>query len=220
MILAPSILSADFLNLARDILDLQKAGADYIHIDIMDAVFTKYATWGPPTVKAIRKITNLTLDVHLMIDKPERIMDQYLASGADIITIHPEATNFLRRTLLNIRKAGKKAGVALKLESSTELIKNSLDLIDQVLLLCCDEGLGGEPFNALALNKIDQVVKMRQENNLDFKIEVDGGINYQTGRMCLDHGADILVSGSYIFKGGLEEKITELKALVKNNILF
>lgn len=211
MLVSPSILSANFLNLERDVQRLESAGADLIHIDIMDGVFVANTTWGPTTISAIRKITSLPLDVHLMIDKPERLIDDYLKTKADIIIIHPESTMFLRKNLLKIKNYGAKAGVALKLETPTHIIKNCLDLVNTVLFLTCDEGFGGQAFHPLSLKKITQVAKWRSEQNLNFKIEVDGGINSKTGKLCKEAGADILVAGSYVFKQEMKTAIAQLK---------
>ncbi|MFC3780661.1 ribulose-phosphate 3-epimerase [Bacillus chungangensis] len=211
MIVSPSILSADFLNLERDIKRLESADANFIHIDIMDGVFVDNITWGPSTVSEIRKITSLTLDVHLMVNKPERIIDEYIKTKANIITIHPESTIFLRKTLLQIKNSGLKAGLALKLETPINAIENCLDLIDVVLLLTCDEGFGGMDFHPLSLEKISLLSKWRRDQGLDFKIEVDGGVNLETGKLCKEAGADILVSGSYIFKRDMKKAINLLK---------
>ncbi|MDQ0177281.1 ribulose-phosphate 3-epimerase [Bacillus chungangensis] len=211
VIVSPSILSADFLNLERDIKRLESADANFIHIDIMDGVFVDNITWGPSTVSEIRKITSLTLDVHLMVNKPERIIDEYIKTKANIITIHPESTIFLRKTLLQIKNSGLKAGLALKLETPINAIENCLDLIDVVLLLTCDEGFGGMDFHPLSLEKISLLSKWRRDQGLDFKIEVDGGVNLETGKLCKEAGADILVSGSYIFKRDMKKAINLLK---------
>lgn len=211
VLIAPSILSANFLNLERDIKRLEEARADLIHIDIMDGLFVANPTWGPSTISAIRQITSLPLDIHLMIDQPERLITDYLKTKADMLIIHPESTVFLRKTLLRIKDFGAKAGVALKLETPTNLIEHCLDLVDTVLLLTCDEGFGGQAFHPLSLEKIAQVDKWRKDQNLDFKIEVDGGIQPDTGKLCKDAGADILVAGSYVFKHDMNIAMEKLR---------
>ncbi|WP_203247276.1 ribulose-phosphate 3-epimerase [Sporosarcina beigongshangi] len=211
MFISPSILNADYLNLESDIKQLENAGADAIHIDIMDGRFVEPTTWGATTVSAIRKITALPLEIHLMIDEPERSINEYVETGADVIMIHPESTVFLRKTLLAIKQANRKAGIALKLETRVDVILHCLDLLDVVLLLTCDEGFGGQPFHTMALNKISQVAKLREVHQLDYSIEVDGGIGLETGKLCKTAGADILVSGSYIFNQDKTKAIHSLK---------
>jgi len=211
VLISSSILSADFLNLERDINRLEMAGTDLVHIDIMDGKFVKNITWGPSTIASIRQITSLPLDVHLMIDQPELMIDKYLKTKADIITIHPESTVYLRKLIKMIKNNGLKAGVALKLETPIQSIENCLDLLDVVLFLTCDEGFGGQTFNKLSLEKISQVAQWRQNKNFNFKIEVDGGICPKTGKMCKENGADILVAGSYIFRQDISTAISRLK---------
>ncbi|MFD1414442.1 ribulose-phosphate 3-epimerase [Oceanobacillus jeddahense] len=214
MIVSPSILNADYLNLERDIKQLERAGADAIHIDIMDGRFVQNITWGPPTVSAIRKVTNLPLEVHLMIDKPEYNIKHYLEAGADIIIIHQESTIFLRKNLQAIKQAKVQAGVALKLETPVETIVHCLDLIDVVLLITCDEGFGGQVFHPQALYKISQIVKLREMRHLNFSIEVDGGIGIETGKQCKEAGAGRLVAGSFVFNHRKKnEAIQALKSL-------
>lgn len=213
MFVSPSILNADYLNLERDIKLLEKAGADAIHIDIMDGRFVEYTTWGSATISAIRNVTTLPLEVHLMVEEPERSIKEYVETGADTIIIHPESTVSLRRTLLYIKRANVKAGIALKLETSVDAILHCLDLLDVVLLLTCDEGFGGQPFQMTSINKIYQVAELRRLHQLNLSIIVDGGIGLDTGKLCKEAGADVLVAGSYIFNQDKTKAIQSLKNL-------
>lgn len=211
MFISPSILNADCLNLEREIKELEKAGADSIHIDVMDGRFVKYVTWGPSMISAIRKVTSLPLEVHLMIEEPEHSIKEYVGTGADTIMVHPESTKSLRRNLLQIKEANVKAGIALKLETPVEQVLHCLDLVDVVLLLTCDEGYGGQPFRMFAIDKISQVAEIRKRHRLDFPIIVDGGIGIETGKLCKEAGANVLVSGSYIFNHDKKAAIQALK---------
>lgn len=199
MKISPSILSADYLNLERDIRALEEAAADTIHIDIMDGKFVKNTTWGPPTVSAIRNITKLPLEAHLMICNPEHQIEEYINTGVDVIFIHPESTVHLRRILQLIKQHNIKVGVALKLETPVDVLQCCFDVIDVVLLLTCDDGFGGQPFQPLALQKITQLKDLQKANQVNFEIEVDGGIGIGSGQMCKNVGADVLVAGSFIF---------------------
>lgn len=211
MIISPSILNADYVNLENEINQLEKAGANAIHIDIMDGRFVQPITWGPTTVSAIEKVTSLPLEIHLMVDEPERNIEAYINAKPDSIMIHPESTVFLRKILLLIKQAGIRAGIALKLETPSDVILNCLDLLDVVLVVSCDEGFGGQPFHSLALDKISFLNKIRSDHQMNFAIEVDGGIDLKTAKQSKNAGADILVAGSYIFKNNKYEAIHALK---------
>src|SRR5699024_6496336 len=211
MLVSPSILNADYMNLEKDIKRIDKAGADRLHIDIMDGRFVRNITWGPPTVSAIKKITNLPIDIHLMVSEPERFIDDYIELDVNCVLIHPESTYFLRKVLLEIKDKGILAGVALKLETSVDQIMYALELVDEVLLLSSDEGFGGGEFQSLVLKKVSYLKRLRRSENLNFKNQIDGGINLKTAERAKKMGIDIIVSGSYVIKN--EVAIKKLKQL-------
>ncbi|HLR41745.1 MAG TPA: ribulose-phosphate 3-epimerase [Pseudogracilibacillus sp.] len=213
MLISPSILNADYLNLERDIKQLEIAGADSIHVDIMDGKFVKNITWGPPTVAAMKQITSLPIDVHLMVCEPELNIEDYIRQDVSSIFIHPESTIFLRKNLLAIKEAGLKSGVALKLETPTDQIIYCLELVDVVLLLSCDEGFGGGSFQNFVIDKVSALKTMRTQYGLNYKIMMDGGINLETGKLSKNAGADILVAGSYILNADKKIAIENLKNL-------
>ena len=196
---APSILSADFSILSEEIRSIEIAGADMIHIDVMDGHFVPNMTIGPLVVEAIRPITSVCLDVHLMIESPENFIPMFAKAGADILSIHPEATHHLHRALYMIKEHGARAAVALNPATSLSTIENVLADIDMVLLMSVNPGFGGQDFIPSSLQKIKQLKQMIGERGLDIHIEVDGGINEVTGKQVAAAGADILVAGSYIF---------------------
>lgn len=199
MKIAPSILSADFANLQRDIEIVEKNGADLIHIDAMDGQFVPNITLGPNVVSAIRKVTDLTLDVHLMIEQPERYIDAFAQAGADIITVHVEATKHLHRALQQIKQTGKKCGVVINPATPVSAIEMVLGDVDMVLVMTVNPGFGGQSFIPMTLEKIKQLVALRQQHQYNFLIEVDGGINDKTAKLCREAGVDIAVAGSYIY---------------------
>ncbi|GAA0612653.1 ribulose-phosphate 3-epimerase [Virgibacillus siamensis] len=198
--IAPSILSADFAILGQEIRDVEQGGADYIHVDVMDGHFVPNITIGPLIVEAIKPVTKLPLDVHLMIENPDAYIQQFAAAGASIITVHQEACVHLHRTLQLIKKSGVKPGVVLNPATPAEMIKEVLRDVDLVLIMTVNPGFGGQSFIHQAVNKIEKIAEWRKELGLSFEIEVDGGVNTETAKLCTDAGADVLVAGSAVFK--------------------
>jgi ribulose-phosphate 3-epimerase len=198
--ISPSILSADFSQLGTEIKRLEEGGADMIHVDVMDGHFVPNLTIGPPVIKALRKHCSLKFDVHLMISPVHKYIKAYADAGADIITIHPEATQNLRESIKTIKDLKKKVGVSLNPESKIELITEFLDQIDLVLIMSVNPGFGGQKFMPEVLDKIKQLKKIQREKNLNFDIEIDGGINFENCKIAIDAGANILVSGTTVFK--------------------
>ena len=207
--ISPSILSADFSNLEREIKMLEDAGADMIHIDVMDGNFVPNLTFGAPVIKAIRKHTKLPFDVHLMIESPENYIKDYRDAGADIITIHPEATKHLDRTINEIKKLGAKAGIALLPTTSVMPLECTIDNIDLILVMTVNPGFGGQKFISNQLFKIEMISDIIQDT--DIILAVDGGINDKTSKLCIDAGADMLVSGSFIFQEDYKKQMHLLK---------
>ncbi|GGM21030.1 ribulose-phosphate 3-epimerase [Paraliobacillus quinghaiensis] len=197
--IAPSILSADFARLKEEILEVEQGGADYIHVDVMDGHFVPNITIGPLVVEAIRPITSLPLDVHLMIENPADYIDAFAKAGADIISVHVEASVHLHRTIHAIKNAGVKAGVVINPATPAEMLYPILKDIDLVLFMTVNPGFGGQAFIADVLSKIKQVDKWRQDFAPHVEFEVDGGINQTTAKLCTDAGVDVLVAGSAIF---------------------
>ena len=197
--IAPSILSADFSKLGEEIKDVEKGGADYIHVDVMDGHFVPNITIGPLIVEAIRPITSLPLDVHLMIENPDNYIPTFAKAGADIITVHVEACPHLHRTIQLIKSHGIKAGVVLNPHTPVSVIEHLLEDIDMVLLMTVNPGFGGQKFINSVLPKIKQVADMVKERNLEVEIEVDGGVNAETARLCVEAGANVLVAVSAVY---------------------
>ncbi len=198
--IAPSILASDFSKLGEEIKDVEQGGADYIHVDVMDGHFVPNITIGPLIVDAIRPLTSLPLDVHLMIENPDQYIEAFAKAGADIITVHQEACPHLHRTLQLIKSFGVKAGVVINPATPAETIKPVLQDVDLVLLMTVNPGFGGQSFIESVVPKIQQVADWREEQSLSFEIEIDGGVKEETAPICIESGADVLVAGSAIFK--------------------
>ncbi len=210
--ISPSILSADFSQLGQEIKNLESGGADMIHVDVMDGHFVPNLTIGPPVIKALRKYTNIPFDVHLMINPVHKYIKDYAESGADIITIHPEATTSLQESIDEIKKFKKKVGLSLNPDTKIKVIEKYLDQIDLVLVMSVFPGFGGQKFIKDVLKKIEKISEIKHKKNFQFDIEVDGGINFSNFKEVLEAGANVLVSGTTIFK--------ENNGDIKKNINF
>ena len=213
--ISPSILSADFSQLGNEIKRLEEGGADMIHVDVMDGHFVPNLTMGPPIIKNLRKYTKLPFDVHLMISPVHNYIQDYAEAGADIITIHPEATENLEQSIKHIKNLNKKVGVSLNPKTKVNLITGLLSEIDLVLIMSVNPGFGGQKFMPEVLEKIRELKKIKDQKNLDFDIEIDGGINFDNNKLAIEAGANILVSGTTIFKnnnGDIKKNIDLLKS--------
>ncbi len=214
--ISPSILSADFSQLGEDIKRLEKSGADMIHVDVMDGHFVPNLTIGPPVIKSLRKYTSLPFDVHLMIDPVHKYIKDYSDAGADIITFHPEATKNTQETINLISSLSKKVGISLNPDTEINIAEEYLDKIDLILIMSVYPGFGGQKFINRVIKKIVELDKIRSQRRLNFKIEIDGGINFETSKIAIDAGVDILVSGTTVFKendGDLKKNIKILKQI-------
>ena len=214
--ISPSILSADFSQLGKEIKKLEDAGADMIHVDVMDGHFVPNLTIGPPVIKALKKNSLLPFDVHLMISPVHKYIESYASAGADIITIHPEATNDLLGSINKIREFKKKVGVSLNPETKIEIIKEHLNQIDLILIMSVNPGFGGQKFMPEVLNKVKKLDEIRKNSKLNFVIEIDGGINFENSKLAIKSGVDILVSGTTIFKnnnGDVKKNIDLLRSI-------
>ena len=209
ILISPSILSADFSNLRAEIEALEDAGADMIHIDVMDGHFVPNLTFGPAVIAALKKYTSLPFDVHLMIDQPEKWIQTYVDAGANLITVHPEATTHLDRTISQIKSYGIKAGISLLPTTQINVLDFIIDKIDLILIMAVNPGFSGQKFMINQLKKISAISSIIKETGII--LAVDGGINYETGKLCTQGGANMLISGNYIFSGNYKERINNLK---------
>ena len=214
--ISPSILSADFSQLGQEIKNLENSGADMIHVDVMDGHFVPNLTIGPPVIKALRKYTNIPFDVHLMINPVHKYIKDYAESGADIITIHPEATASLQESIDEIKKFKKKVGLSLNPDTKIGVIEKYIGQIDLVLVMSVFPGFGGQKFIKDVLKKIERLSEIKDKNSFKFDIEVDGGINFSNFKEVIEAGANVLVSGTTIFKennGDIKKNINFLKTI-------
>jgi ribulose-phosphate 3-epimerase len=210
--ISPSILSADFSILGEEIKSLEKAGADLIHVDVMDGHFVPNITMGPPIIKMVRKFTKLPFDVHLMISPVEKYIKAFADAGSDIITIHPEATDNLKRAVTTIKSLGKKAGVSLNPKTPISALMDVINEIDLILIMSVNPGFGGQSFMSEVLPKVKELRQIINGKKLKIDIEIDGGINFETAPLAVKAGANILVSGTTIFAGGsLKDNILKLR---------
>jgi len=213
--ISPSILSADFSQLGNEIRRLEEGGADMIHVDVMDGHFVPNLTIGPPVIKSLKEHSSILFDVHLMISPVHNYIEAYANAGADIITIHPEATDNLKTSISKIKELNKKVGVSLNPETKIDVILEILNMLDLVLIMSVNPGFGGQKFIPDVLNKIKKLKQIQKEKGLDFDIEIDGGINFENSKAAINAGANILVSGTTIFKsnnGDIKKNIELLKS--------
>lgn len=214
--IAPSILSADFANLERDIRLVDKKGADYIHVDVMDGQFVPNITLGANIVSAIRPVTKLPLDVHLMVQDPERFIEEFAKAGSDIITVHQESTVHIHRAMQMIKNCGVKAGVVINPGTPVSAIEEVLPLADLVLIMTVNPGFGGQAFISECLTKVERLNELRKEKGYTYEIEIDGGVDDKTAPLCVQAGADVLVAGSYVYNSpDVGERIKKIREVTR-----
>ena len=212
--LAPSILAADFSRLGEQIKQVEKAGADYLHIDVMDGMFVPSISFGLPVIETIRKVSNLVFDVHLMIEEPGRYVKQFAAAGADILNVHVEACTHLQRTISEIKELGLKAGVTLNPGTPLTTLEYVLNDVDLVLIMSVNPGFGGQKFIPFTLQKLSDLREMRLRKNATAEIEVDGGVTLSNAKEIMEAGAEVLVSGSSVFGGDIEANVKAFRAIM------
>jgi len=209
-ILAPSILSADFWKLGEEIKAVEEAGARYLHIDVMDGIFVPSISYGMPVIASIRKNTKLFFDVHLMITEPERYIEEFVKSGADLITFHLEATSKVEETIEKIREKGVKVGISIKPGTPVSAVEPYLELVDMVLIMTVEPGFGGQKYIESCTEKVVQTKNLITEKGLSVDVQVDGGINRENLKVVLEAGANVIVAGSTVFKGNMKENVKAL----------